>query len=248
VSKELAGKVALVTGGTRGLGREIAFGLARAGASVVIASRKADACAQVAAQIAEATGVAVLGQPCHVGKWSDVNNLVEVVYDRFGRLDVLVNNAGMSPLYNSLSELTEELFDKTLAVNLKGPFRLAALAGTRMAQADGGSIINISSTGAVKPDPVSLPYAAAKAGLNAMTLGMARAFGPKVRVNAIMPGPFLTDISKAWDMPAMQAWVDTFALRRFGQPSEIVGAALYFASDASSYTTGAILTIDGGES
>jgi NAD(P)-dependent dehydrogenase (short-subunit alcohol dehydrogenase family) len=248
VSKELTGKVALVTGGTRGLGREIAFGLARAGASVVVASRKAEACAQVAAEIAEATGADVLGQPCHVGKWSDVNNLIETVYDRFGRLDVLVNNAGMSPLYGSLSELTEELFDKTLAVNLKGPFRLAALAGTRMAQADGGSIINISSTGAVKPDPVSLPYAAAKAGLNATTIGMARAFGPKVRVNAIMPGPFLTDISKAWDMPAMQAWVDTFALRRFGQPSEIVGAVLYFASDASSYTTGAVLTIDGGQS
>jgi NAD(P)-dependent dehydrogenase (short-subunit alcohol dehydrogenase family) len=117
-----------------------------------------------------------------------------------------------------------------------------------MAQGDGGSIINISSTGAVKPDPVSLPYAVAKAGLNATTIGMARAFGPKVRVNTIMPGPFLTDISKAWDMPAMQAWVDTFALRRFGQPSEIVGAVLYFASDASSYTTGAILSIDGGES
>jgi NAD(P)-dependent dehydrogenase (short-subunit alcohol dehydrogenase family) len=248
VSKELTGKVALVTGGTRGLGYEIALGLARAGASVVIASRKAQACARVAAEIAEATGVATLGQPCHVGKWSEVNSLVETVYDHFGQLDVLVNNAGMSPLYENLTELSEELFDKTLAVNLKGPFRLAALAGARMAQADGGSIINISSTGAVKPDPISLPYAAAKAGLNAATIGMARAFGPKVRVNCIMPGPFLTDISHAWDMAAMSAWVDTFALRRFGQPSEIVGAVLYFASDASSYTTGAILSIHGGES
>jgi NAD(P)-dependent dehydrogenase (short-subunit alcohol dehydrogenase family) len=247
VSKELSGKVALVTGGTRGLGREIAFGLARAGASVVVASRKADACTQVAAEIAEATGVATLGQPCHVGKWPEVGDLVEAVYERFGQLDVLVNNAGMSPLYGSLGALSEELFDKTLAVNLKGPFRLATLAGERMAQADGGSIINISSTGAVKPDPISLPYAVAKAGLNAATLGMARAFGPKVRVNAIMPGPFLTDVSESWDMPAMQAWVDTFALRRFGQPGEIVGAVLYFASDWSSYTTGAILSIHGGE-
>src|ERR1700722_20825308 len=146
VSKELSGKVALVTGGTRGLGREIAFGLARAGASVVVASRKADACTQVAAEIAEATGVATLGQQCHVGKWSEVSDLTEAVYDRFGQLDVLVNNAGMSPLYGSLGALSEELFDKTLAVNLKGPFRLATLAGERMAQADGGAVIHISST------------------------------------------------------------------------------------------------------
>jgi NAD(P)-dependent dehydrogenase (short-subunit alcohol dehydrogenase family) len=247
VSKELSGKVALVTGGTRGLGRAIAAGLARAGASVVVASRKADACARVAAEIAAETGVETLGQPCHVGKWPEVNHLVDVVYDRLGRLDILVNNAGMSPLYESLAGMSEELFDKTLAVNLKGPFRLAALAGTRMAAGDGGSIINISSTGAVKPDPISLPYAAAKAGLNAATIGMARAFGPKVRVNCIMPGPFLTDVSDAWDMSAMQKWVDTFALGRIGEPTEIVGAVLYFASSASSYTTGAILPIHGGE-
>ena len=169
------------------------------------------------------------------------------VYDEFGQLDVLVNNAGMSPLYDDVANVSEELFDKVLGVNLKGPFRLMALVGTRMAAGDGGSIINISSMGAVRPRPAILPYAAAKAGLNALTVGFAHTFGPTVRVNAIMAGTFLTDVSKAWDMEAFDQRAQGFAAKRGGRPDEIVGAALYLASDASSFTTGSILTVDGGQ-
>ena len=169
------------------------------------------------------------------------------VYDELGHVDVLVNNAGMSPLYGDITDVSEELFDKVIGVNLKGPFRLTALIGTRMAAGTGGSIINISSTGAVRPRPAILPYAAAKAGLNALTVGFAHTFGPSVRVNAIMAGTFLTDVSKAWDMEAFGKRAEAFAAKRGGEPEEIVGAALYLASDASSYTTGSILTVDGGQ-
>jgi NAD(P)-dependent dehydrogenase (short-subunit alcohol dehydrogenase family) len=134
-----------------------------------------------------------------------------------------------------------------IAVNLKGHFRLCAVIGTRMAAADGGSIINVSSTASVSPSPAELPYGAAKAGLSALTVGFARAFAPSVRVNTIMPGPFLTDISKAWDMPVFEQLAErSIPLRRGGRPEEIVGAALYLASDASSYTTGATIAVDGG--
>jgi NAD(P)-dependent dehydrogenase (short-subunit alcohol dehydrogenase family) len=244
---DLAGKVAVVTGGSRGLGREMCTAFARHGADVVVASRKEDACVAVAEEIARETGRRALGIGCHVGVWAQCDALVENVYERFGRVDVLVNNAGLSPLYPSLAEVSEELWDKVIAVNLKGAFRLAALVGTRMAQDGGGSIINVSSIAAVSPTPVELPYAAAKAGLGALTGGMARAFGPTVRVNTIMPGPFLTDISKAWDMEAFdQLARSRIPLQRGGRPEEIVGAALYLASDASSYTNGATIVIDGG--
>ncbi len=242
---DLSGRVALVTGGTRGLGRAIARAFSAAGADVVVASRKADACLQVAAELRSAGGRA-LGHPCHVGRWDDLARLVEAAYEEFGRVDVLVNNAGVSPLYSTLPEVTEELFDKVIAVNLKGPFRLSALVGERMAAGDGGSIINISSTGAVRPTGDIVPYSAAKAGLNALTVGFAHALGPKVRVNAIMPGPFLTTISEAWDMDALAQRTRAFPLRRAGLAEEIAGAALYLAGDASSYTTGSILTVDGG--
>ena len=153
----------------------------------------------------------------------------------------------MSPLYDKLTDVTEALYEKILQVNLRGPFRLSTLIGERMAAGDGGSIIMVSSTAAVQPTPTELPYGMAKAGINAFTLGLARAYSPKVRVNCIMPGPFLTDIAKAWDMDAFNERArTTIPLRRGGQAEEIVGAALYFASDASSFTTGAILKIDGG--
>lgn len=246
-SFDLSGKVAVITGGSRGMGLEIAHAYARNGASVVIASRKIDACERVAEDIQTKTGQECLGVACHVGRWEDCDRLVETAYEKFGRVDVLVNNAGMSPLYESLVDVSEELYDKVLAVNLRGPFRLSSLIGTRMAEGDGGSIINVSSVAAVQPTPNELPYATAKAGLNALTLGLARAFGPTVRVNCIMPGPFLTDISKAWDLDAFEVRArETIPLQRGGQPDEIVGAALYLASAASSYTTGAIIKIDGG--
>jgi NAD(P)-dependent dehydrogenase (short-subunit alcohol dehydrogenase family) len=242
---DLSGRVALVTGGTRGLGLAIARAFAAAGADIVVASRKAAACEQVAAELRE-SGARASGHACHVGRWDEVERLVAATYDQFGRVDVLVNNAGVSPLYATLGEVTEELFDKVIAVNLKGPFRLSALVGERMAAGEGGSIINVSSTGAVRPTGDIVPYAAAKAGLNALTVGFAHALGPTVRVNAIMPGPFLTTISETWDMDVLAERTRSFPLRRAGVAEEIVGAALYLAGDASSFTTGSVLTVDGG--
>ncbi|OZC53201.1 NAD(P)-dependent oxidoreductase [Rhodococcus sp. RS1C4] len=243
---DLSGRVALITGGSRGLGKAMAFGLAQAGADVIIASRDFESCQVTAKEIEDATGRRAFPIAAHVGKWDALDELVDTSYEHFGKVDVLINNAGMSPLYDSVDSISETLFDKVLGVNLKGPFRLAALIGTRMAQGDGGSIINISSAASTKPRPDVLPYAAAKAGLNAITVGLAKTFGPTVRTNAIMAGTFLTDVSNAWDMEAFSKRAETFAAKRGGDPNEIVGAALYLASDASSYTTGSIITVDGG--
>jgi len=248
---DLTGRVAVVTGGSRGLGRQMVLAFAEHGADVVIASRKLENCEEVARRV-EALGRQALPVAYHAGDWSSSDALYETVYDRFGRVDVLVNNAGMSPLYESVDTITEALYDKVMEVNLKGPFRLSALVGTRMAGpdhggSDGGSIIFVSSTASRRPSPSELVYGAAKAGVNNLTYGLARTLGPKVRVNCIVPGPFLTDISKAWDLDAFEANAKSaFALERGGQPHEIVGAALYLASDASSYTTGALIDVDGG--
>jgi NAD(P)-dependent dehydrogenase (short-subunit alcohol dehydrogenase family) len=243
---DLSGKVAVVTGGSRGLGRSMVLAFADAGADVVIASRKLEQCEAVAAEV-EALGRKALPYACHVGDWSQVEALADAAYEHFGHVDVLVNNAGMSPLYPSLVDVTETLYDKVLAVNLKGPFRLSSVIGARMAAGDGGSIINVSSVAAVKPAPNELPYGAAKAGLEALTRGLAFAYGPKVRVNTIEAGPFLTDISKAWDLEQFNKRAREFhALKRGGEPEEVVGAALYFASDASSFCTAAVLRLDGG--
>lgn len=246
VSFDLADRVAIVTGGSRGLGREMALGLARAGADIVVASRKLENCETVAKEI-EALGRRALPLSVHVAQWDAMDALVRRTLEHFGRIDILVNNAGMSPLYPSLDQVSEELFDKVIGVNLKGPFRLSALCATHMQANGGGSIINVSSIASVNKSPGSEPYGAAKAGLNAITRSFAAAYGPQVRVNAIMAGPFLTDISRAWDMEAFEQRArETIPLQRGGAADEVVGAALYFASAASSYTTGAILAIDGG--
>jgi NAD(P)-dependent dehydrogenase (short-subunit alcohol dehydrogenase family) len=239
-------KVVLVTGGSRGLGREMALAFAERGADVIVASRKLPACEEVAKEI-EAKGRRALAYACHVGHWDELDGLVAAAYQKFGRVDVLINNAGLSPLYPSLEEISEDLWDKVVALNLKGPFRLSALVGSRMAKGDGGCIINISSTASLNPSPTSEPYGAAKAGLNAITRSFAFAYGPKVRVNCIVAGPFLTDISKAWDMQAFtQHQAPRLALKRGGQPNEIVGAALYLASSAASFTSGTLIRVDGG--
>ena len=243
----LSGRVALVTGGSRGLGRAMVQGFAQAGADVAIVARHLEPCQALADEIVRTTGRRALPYACHVGHWDALPALVDEVYRCFGRVDVLVNNAGMSPRYDRVEDVSEDLFDKVVGVNLKAPFRLAALVGSRMAAGGGGSIINISSTGAVRPRADIIPYAAAKAGLNAITVGFAHAFGPTVRCNAIMAGTFLTDVSKSWDPVAFASRAETFASKRGGQPEEIVGAALYLATDASSFTTGTILTVDGGQ-
>ncbi|MFZ9697004.1 MAG: SDR family NAD(P)-dependent oxidoreductase [Ilumatobacteraceae bacterium] len=242
---DLHGKVAVVTGGSRGLGREMVLAFAARGADIVIASRKLANCESVAEEV-RALGRRALAVGYHAASWSDADALTDAAYAEYGRVDVLVNNAGMSPLYPSLADVSEELFDKVIGVNLKGPFRLSANIGTRMVAAGGGSIINVSSVASHRPSPTEAPYAAAKAGINSLTRSLAAAFGPTVRVNCIVPGPFLTDISKAWDMNTFNEHArNAYALGRGGEPHEIVGAALYFASDASSYTTGALLDVDG---
>lgn len=243
----LSRKRVLITGATRGLGREMAEGLAAEGAEVIVVSRRQDACDITVRELVDKYGVRAHGRECHVGSWSAVTALVEDVYTSIGPLDVLVNNAGISPLYDSLENVSEELWDKTFAVNLKGAFRLTAMVGTRMAGGAGGSIINISSVASLKPSPTWLPYSAAKAALNNMTEGFAHAFGPTVRVNAIVCGAFLTDISASWDEEETDRRMSaTTALKRAADPTEIVGTVLYLASEQSSYTTGALIRVDGG--
>jgi NAD(P)-dependent dehydrogenase (short-subunit alcohol dehydrogenase family) len=243
---DLTGKVAVVTGGSRGIGRAVAQGLARAGADVVVASRKLEACRVAAGEIQAGTGRRALPVACHVGRWDDCERLVETVYDELGRCDVLVNNAGMSPLYDGLPDVTEELYDKVHAVNARGPFRLSVLVGTRMAAGEGGSIINVSTAGALRPGPGDLPYAMAKAALNALTLGLAGAWAPKVRANVVLPGAFDTDITKAW-APGMKDRVGELnPMQRIGTPADMVGVCVFLASDAASYVNGAQILVDGG--
>jgi NAD(P)-dependent dehydrogenase (short-subunit alcohol dehydrogenase family) len=244
---DFSGRVVVITGGSRGIGHAMAIAFAQAGARVAVASRKLEACEATVAELRQ-LGSDGSAHAAHVGKWEDCDRLVHEVYDRWGRADVLINNAGLSPLAPSALNLSEDLFDKIVAVNLKGPFRLSSLFGSRMAAGEGGAIINVTSTAAIRPDSDMAVYGAAKAGLNVLTQTFAQEYGPKVRVNCIMCGPFHTDISKGWSRtPDYTARAkETFPLQRAGEAEEVAGAALYFASPASSFTTGAILTIDGG--
>ena len=162
-------KVVMITGGSRGLGKAMARAFAERGADVIVTSRKIENCEMVAEEI-RGLGRRALAYACHVGHWDELGNLADAAFDEFGKVDVLINNAGMSPLYPSLSQVTEDLFDKVVGVNLKGPYRLSAIVGERMVEADGGCIINVSSNAAVQPSPNSEPYGACKAGINSLTL------------------------------------------------------------------------------
>jgi NAD(P)-dependent dehydrogenase (short-subunit alcohol dehydrogenase family) len=239
---DLTGKIALVTGGSRGLGLQMVRAFAERGADVIIASRKIDAC-EAAAEVARGLGRRAMAVAVHAGRWAEMDRLAELVYAEFGRLDILVNNAGMSPREPS-HLVTEALFDSVMNLNFKGPFHLASVVAKRMFDGDGGVIINVSSDAALMPMPEVVTYAGAKAALNAMTVSLAREYGPKVRVNTISPGPFLTDIAKAWTPQARET--SNNALGRPGRPEEIVTAALFLASPASSFTTGAVIRVDGG--
>ena len=239
---DFRGKVVVVIGGSRGLGRQMALAFAERGADLVIASRKLVACEEVA-QECRAPGGKAMAFSMHAGRWPDCDALLDAVYTEFGRIDILINNAGMSPASPS-HDVEEAMFDAVLNLNLKGPFRLASQAAWRMSQRDGGCIINVSSSGALMPLPTAVPYGAAKAALNAMTVSLAAEYGPKVRVNTISPGPFLTDIARAWT-PEMRKSAPN-AAERPGSPEEIVTAALMLASPASTFTTGALVRVDGG--
>ncbi|MDQ7903728.1 SDR family oxidoreductase [Phytohabitans sp. ZYX-F-186] len=243
---DLTGRVAVVVGGSRGMGRSMCLALAGAGADVMVVSRRLESCVAVAEEIAATTGRRAVPYACHIGHWDEATALADAAYETFGRVDVLVNNAGMSPVYDNVAEVSEELYDKVLAVNLKGPFRLTALVGTRMAAGDGGSIVFVSSVSSVRGGHGAIPYAAAKAGVNSLAVQFAHEFGPKVRVNCVMPGAFLTDIAKHWDPDEFARNSQRYALRRGAQPDEIMGTILYLAGDASSYTTGAVIEVHGG--
>jgi gluconate 5-dehydrogenase len=245
---DLSGRVALVTGGSRGLGRAIAEGLARAGCDVVITSRKGEACEQAAKEIREATGRAAVALPAHVGNWEALPELIDAIYERFGRLDVLVNNAGINPATMGLMDVTSEYFDKLFSVNVKGPLRLAQLAAPRMAAAGGGSIINVITVGAYGASPGQATYAASKAALLQLTKTMAAEWASLgVRVNALAPGPFMTDMMRgAEKVPGfLEAAAGATLQNRIADPDEIVGAALFLASDASSFVTGEDIKVSG---
>ncbi|MBF6557334.1 MAG: glucose 1-dehydrogenase [Acidimicrobiales bacterium] len=243
---DLTGKVALVTGGSRGIGRAVAEGFATAGADVVVASRKLDNCEAAAREIEAATGRRALPVGCHVGRWQDCDDLVDAVYQEFGRCDVLVNNAGMSPAYDDLTTVSEDLYDKVHAVNARGPFRLSVLIGSRMAQGDGGSIVNVSTVGSLRPTADDLPYAMAKAALNALTLGLAGAWAPKVRANLVLPSASDTDLTKAWGPETKARIAEMNPMKRIGRPEDMVGVCVFLASDAASYVNGAQIPVDGG--
>lgn len=239
---DLSGKVALITGGSRGLGYQMARAFAERGADIIVASRKIENCEAVAGEL-RGFGVRALAAKVHAAKWDSIDELIAMSYAEFERVDILVNNAGMSPAMPS-HEVTEQLFDSVVGLNFKGPFRLSSQIAKRMYDGAGGCIINVSSSGALQPLPHVIPYGSAKAALNAMTRSLAAEYGPKVRVNTLSPGPFLTDISKAW--PEEQRQHVPSALGRPGDPAEIVTAALFLASPASSFTTGALVRVDGG--
>jgi NAD(P)-dependent dehydrogenase (short-subunit alcohol dehydrogenase family) len=237
-------KVVMVTGGSRGLGYQMVKAFAERGADVVITSRKRESCDSVANEV-RALGRRALAYGCHVGHWQELDGLVEATYAEFGRVDVLINNAGMSPVTPTSADVSEELFDKVVGVNFKGPFRLTALVGRRMAAAGGGCIINVSSSGAIRPIPTAIPYCGAKAALNAMTEAFAAEFGKAgVRVNTVSAGPFLTDISKAWTEKDRSSAAS--ALGRPGSPEEVVTTALFLASPHSTFVTSCLTRVDGG--
>ncbi|MTD15992.1 glucose 1-dehydrogenase [Nakamurella sp. YIM 132087] len=245
-ARDLAGRCAVVTGGSRGIGRAVVLALAARGCDVVIASRKESACADLAAEVTSEHGVRALPVGMNVSSWDDCDRLAATALETFGDVDILVNNAGLSPLYDDLTSVTADLFDKVINVNLRGPFRLTALLGGAMAAGRGGSIVNIGSSAAVRPVPAALPYSAAKAGLHVLTEGFAQALAPKVRVNTVHPGPILSDIATHWREGEQERLAASVALGRCGTVEEVVGAVVYFATDVSGYTTGAVLRVDGG--
>ncbi len=240
------GKVVVVTGASKGLGRSMALGFAEAGADVVVSSRKLAACEVVAEEV-RALGQRSLAVACHVADWEQCRILVEEAVGAFGRIDVLINNAGIAPVPPNLAGVTSDLFDKTIGVNLKGPLRLTALAAEHMPA--GGAVINISSKASTHPSPFTVVYAAAKAGLNALTAAAGQEYGPRgIRVNGIICGTFDTDSLRS-SLPSEQAAVEAasrVSVRRIAHADEIVGAALFLAGDASSYVNGEMIVLDGG--
>jgi NAD(P)-dependent dehydrogenase (short-subunit alcohol dehydrogenase family) len=248
-SISLKGKVAVVTGGGRGIGKAIARRLAEAGAGVVIASRKLENLQATAAEFASLPGK-VVPIACHVGRSDQLENLVHETQARLGPIDILVNNSATNIGQGPALDVTDEMLDKMIEVNVKSALRLVRLTVPGMIERKGGSVINIASIAGLKPQPGGLLYSFTKAGLIMMTRSWAREFGPHgVRVNAIAPGLIQTDFSEYfWKDEWYRTHVETTQpIRRIGRPDEIGGAALYLASDEASFVTGQVFILDGGE-
>ncbi|HVA09100.1 MAG TPA: glucose 1-dehydrogenase [Acidimicrobiales bacterium] len=241
----LDGRVAVVTGGTRGIGRAIAEAFAAAGARVVVASRKADACAETEKYL-EAAGYQALGVPCHLGSVDDIRRLVTSTAERFGTIDIIVNNAA-NPLTEPLGEFTEAGFTKSMEVNVKGPVFLIQEALPHLKASNHASVINVVSAGAWLFSSSVALYAAAKATMVSYTKTMAADFAPSgIRVNALAPGAVDTDMLRATGPEAAESMAKACLMARNAHPNEMVGPALFLASDASSYVTGSVVHADGG--
>ncbi|MGQ0766303.1 MAG: SDR family NAD(P)-dependent oxidoreductase [Gemmatimonadota bacterium] len=245
---DLSGKVAVVTGGTRGIGRAVAIALARNGAHVVVASRKAEAVDAVAAEI-NAAGGSARGVAAHVGRLEDCRTLIEGVLSDSGRVDILVNNAAVNPVYGGLEEATSEVFNKIIEVNIRAPFVLAKAVLPAMIGQGGGAIVNISSIGGVSPERGLGLYSVSKAALINLTKVMAREWGRYgIRTNAVCPGFIRTDFSRAlWtDEKVMQDVMSRQPIARLGTPEEVAELVTFLASDSASFCTGAAYMVDGG--
>ena len=242
---DLSGRVAIVTGGTRGIGRAIAEGFAAAGADVVVASRKADACAETQAAL-EAMGGGALGVPTHLGEPDDLRALVDATVERFGGVDIVVNNAATA-LAQMIEDITPDAWQKVFDVNLRGPVLLTQAALPHLRASEHGAVINVVSVGAFLFSTYTSMYASAKAGLLQYTRSMAAEFAPDgIRVNALAPGTVDTDMVRANPPEAQERMANAALLRRAAHPDELVGPALLLASDAGSFVTGQCLVVDGG--
>jgi NAD(P)-dependent dehydrogenase (short-subunit alcohol dehydrogenase family) len=245
---DLTGKVAVITGSTKGIGKAIAEQMSRAGAKVVISSRKAGPCDDVAAEINAAGGEAI-AVPCHIGDKDQCKNLIDSTMEKWGQIDILVCNAAANPFYGSLSDIPDDLFDKTMETNIKSNVWLATMAAPQMRERKDGVIIITSSIGGLMGDANLGVYAISKAADMQVARNLAVEWGPdNIRVNCIAPGLVRTDMAKAlWENPDIYKRVTSGApLRRIGEPVEIAGAAVFLASSAGSFMTGQTMVIDGG--
>ena len=246
---DMTGKVALITGSTKGIGRSIAEEMARLGAKVVISSRKADACEQVANELKE-QGYEAIAIPCHVGKKEDLQNLVDKTNEAWGSIDVLVCNAATNPVNGTTAEMTDEAWDKIMDTNVKGTFWLTNMVLPQMAGKGEGAVVLLSSIAGIRGNTTIGTYGVSKAAEAALARNLAVEWGPKgIRVNSIAPGLIKTDFAKAlWEDPVrVKRAEDKTPLRRIGDPVDIAGLAVFLSTKASAYVTGQVIVADGGE-
>lgn len=244
---DLKGKVAVVNGASRGIGEAIARGLAACGAQLVLTSRREESVQEVADSIMDSGGRAV-AKACHAGNLEDIEALFSFVRSEYGRLDMLVNNAATNPYYGPATGLSPDAFDKTVQVNLKGPYFMSSAAIPLMVESGGGSIVNVASIAALIPLAGQAVYSMTKAGLISLTRSFAKEFGQQgIRVNAILPGVVKTRFAAALtEDPQVQKWLSRLPVPRAGQPEDMVAGVLYLLSDQAAYTTGTTLVMDGG--